>query len=104
MYGCVQAVYTPGMTSLDTLWEIEFISQTVSSLHTGSIPTCAPLGHVRAQGSFQAVHYLRLCCVLQLVTTYLPTTLINDLLLIQVCAVCQHDRERIMSFDFDSPD
>ena len=53
-------LYTPSMTSLDTLWEIEFISQTVSSLHTGSIPTCAPLGHVRAQGSFQAV--LMLCC------------------------------------------
>ena len=56
----VHKLYTPSMTSLDTLWEIEFISQTVSSLHTGSIPTCAPLGHVHAQGSFQAV--LMLCC------------------------------------------
>ena len=41
---------------LYTSSEIEFISQTVSNLHTGSIQTCTPLGHVRAQGSFQAVH------------------------------------------------
>ena len=63
MCASVYKLYTPSVANLYTSWEIEFISQTVSNLHTGSIQTCTPLGHVRAQGSFQAAHYPLSCCV-----------------------------------------